>query len=234
MCANAAMLRPAVSPGSSSADWHRQAQRLGVVLAGELRQVPLRAHGRLPGVQALRILASRALHLRNEHLRRDDADDVARDLVLKDEQVGQLAIVFLRPEVSAGGGVDELGRDANAVRGAAHAAFENVANAELASDRPNVDRLAFEREAGIARNDEQRADARERGDEVFDNAVGEELLLRARALMLAKGRTAIEGLCGSDRSITPDAPAGPAAALPSSVTAKARTGWSMFLTRCSP
>jgi len=161
--------------------FHRQAQRLGVVLAGELRQVPLRPHRSLPGVQALRILASRALHLRHEHLRRDHADDVVRDLVLKDEQVGQVAVVFFRPEVPAARGIDELRSDAHAVGGAADAAFEHVANAELASDLPDVDRLAFVGEARISRNDEQRADAGQRRDDVLDDTVGEELLFQVAA-----------------------------------------------------
>ena len=96
----------------------------------------------------------------------------------------------------AGLGVDELRGDAHAVARLAHAAFEHIADAELASDLPHVDRLALVGEARIARDHEQPFDARQAGDDVLDHAVGEILLLRIAAHVLER-QTAIEGLSGS-------------------------------------
>lgn len=51
------------------------------------------------------------------------------------------------PQVGAGRDVYELARDANAVLGLAHAAFDDVADAELAPHLLFVDRLALVGEA---------------------------------------------------------------------------------------
>ena len=77
--------------------------------------------------------------------------------------------------------VDQLGGDAHAVAGFAHRALEDVANAKLAADLLHADRLALERETRIAGDDEEPTDARERGDDLLDHAVGEILLLRVAA-----------------------------------------------------
>ena len=63
----------------------------------------------------------------------------------------------------------------------AHAAFQDVAHAELPPDLPHVHGAALVGEARIAGDDEQPADLRERGDDVLDHAVGEVVLLRIAA-----------------------------------------------------
>src|SRR5437762_14323285 len=62
--------------------------------------------------------------------RRDGADD----FVLKRENVSELPVVTLCPEVCARCSVDQLGTDANAVTASTNAAFQHVAHAEYAPD----------------------------------------------------------------------------------------------------
>jgi hypothetical protein len=62
----------------------------------------------------------------------------------------------------------------------------------------HIDRLALLRKAGIAGDDEEPGDARERGDDFVDHAVGE-ILFSGWPLILAKGKTAIDGLSGNAR-----------------------------------
>jgi len=97
-------------------------------------------------------------------------------------------------------GVDELAGYADPVRGLAHAAFEHVTHAELTADLLHIDGAALVGEARIARDHEQLAEAGERGDDFFHDAVGEILLLRI-ALMFWNGSTAIEGFVGQARSL---------------------------------
>ncbi len=70
--------------------------------------------------------------------------------------------------------------------GLAHAALEHVAHAELAADLLHVDGPALVGEARVAGDHEQPADARQRGDDVLDDAVGEVLLLRVAAHVLER------------------------------------------------
>ena len=73
-------------------------------------------------------------------LRLDRGDDRVGDVVLHGEDVDKLAVVALGPEMAAGGGVVELRGDAHAVAGLAHAAFDDVADAELLGDLPDMNR----------------------------------------------------------------------------------------------
>ena len=58
--------------------------------------------------------------------------DGGGDLVLDGEDVGELAVVALGPDVAVGRGVDQLDGDAHPVAGLAHAALDHVLDAELA------------------------------------------------------------------------------------------------------
>ncbi len=58
------------------------------------------------------------------------ARDVERDLRLDREDVGELAVVGLRPEVPVGCGVDELGDDPHAASGASDTAIHERADSE--------------------------------------------------------------------------------------------------------
>ena len=82
--------------------------------------------------------------------------------------------------------LDQVAGDAHPVAALAHAAFEHIADAEFAADLLHIDRLALVGEARIAGDDEEPADARQRGDDLLDHAVGEIFLLRVAAHVLER------------------------------------------------
>ena len=86
--------------------------------------------------------------------------DRKRNLVLHSEDISQITIVTLRPDVDAGFCIDKLRVDADPLTAATHAAFQDIAHAKFTSDLLHVDRMALVGEAGIAGDDEQPADAR--------------------------------------------------------------------------
>src|SRR5262249_9576823 len=88
------------------------------------------------------------------------------------EDILDVPVIAFGPEVCPGNGVDQLCGDAQALAGAPHAALRDVADRQLA---PGL--ILLER----ARDDEQRAIARERGDNVFGDAVAEILPVRLLA-----------------------------------------------------
>ena len=104
-------------------------------------------------------------------------DDRGGHLVLDREDVLELAVVALGPDVPVGLGIDQLHRDAHAVARLAHAALDHVLHAELRRHLLDPDRAVLVHEGRVARDHEQVAKARERGDDVLGQAVGEELLL---------------------------------------------------------
>ena len=82
--------------------------------------------------------------------------------------------------------VDELAGDANPISGLAHAAFEHVADAELATDLLHVDGATLVGEARIAGDHEQAMKARQGRDDLFDDAVREIDLLGIAAQILER------------------------------------------------
>src|SRR3569832_2598262 len=100
-------------------------------------------------------------------------------------------------------GIDELDGDAHAVAGEAHAAFEEVAYGELACDLADVEAASLVGEGRVARHDREGFEAAERGDEVFNAAVGE-VVARGVAREIAEGQDgdagfAAVGGCGGQR-----------------------------------
>ena len=83
-------------------------------------------------------------------------------------------------------GVDELAGNAHAIARLAYTAFQHVSHAEFASDLPDVGRLALVGKTRIAGDHEQRLEARQAGDDVFDHAVDEVLLLGVAAHVLER------------------------------------------------
>src|SRR3954466_16255269 len=78
--------------------------------------------------------------------------------------------------MAAGRYVVELRGDADLIAAPAHAAFDDVAHAEIARDLVDVNRAAFVDKRRVAGDDEEPAQLRERGDDVLADPVGEILL----------------------------------------------------------
>jgi hypothetical protein len=130
--------------------------------------VGLYVGGRVPA-QPLRLVL--------RQLDRERADDVLHHLVLRREDVGEIAVEPLGPDMPAAAGIDELRGDAHAVAGLAGAALEHEAYPEVTPDLLHFDRPALVGERGVARDDEQGRDLREVGNQVFGDAVAEIFLL---------------------------------------------------------
>ncbi|MCY1235083.1 hypothetical protein D9M72_476870 [compost metagenome] len=82
--------------------------------------------------------------------------------------------------------IDQLPGNAQPVTALAHTAFEYVAHAQLLADALGIHRLALVGEARVARDDEQPADARQRGDDVLHHAIGEIVLFRVPAQVVER------------------------------------------------
>jgi hypothetical protein len=100
------------------------------------------------------------------------------DLVLEGEDVFEVAIVALGPEVKAGCGVDQLRVDPDPVRSASDAAFEDVTNAEVLGDLPGRCRSSLVLKYGVTRGDEEARELRQVGDQILSQAIAEVFLLR--------------------------------------------------------
>src|SRR5262249_6139726 len=112
------------------------------------------------GIQALGRLAHGALSLGLLKFWRNRADHARSHPVLKLENVFEDTIKMVCPQMAARRRIDELARDAQAVRRLADAAFEYVPHAQLAAHLLDVNRLALVREARIASDHEQPLEAR--------------------------------------------------------------------------
>ena len=90
------------------------------------------------GIEAVSLLSRRALDLGLAQFRLDRANDTARDLLLKREDVVERAVETVGPDMCAGCRIDQLAGDANSTTGLAHAAFEHVTHAKLAPDFTSI------------------------------------------------------------------------------------------------
>ena len=77
--------------------------------------------------------------------------------------------------------VDELDVDAQAIPAALDASLQHITDVQLAADRRRIESLAFQREGGVARNDEGPGNTRQIGGEAFGEAVDQILLLQTAA-----------------------------------------------------
>jgi hypothetical protein len=131
--------------------------------------------------------------------------DGARDLVLDGEDVLQLAVEGLRPELVAVGDVDQLDVDPDPVADLPDAALEHRADTELVADLANVDLLALKGEAGGAGRHLHVGQLGEGVDDVLGVIPSLKYSFSGSALMLVSGMTATD-FC--------DGPTRPSAGLP--------------------
>jgi hypothetical protein len=85
----------------------------------------------------------------------DGGDDISGDFILDREDVVQLAVVPMGPNVFAGRCVNKLPRDADPSTRGPDAAFEDISDRELQGDLPNVDGSPLVGKSRIARDDEE-------------------------------------------------------------------------------
>jgi hypothetical protein len=109
--------------------------------------------------------------------------DAKRDFFLNGEHVVHLAIVALGPGRAAGGGFDQLGRDAETVPGAPNRAFEDVVCAQLLTDNRGGDLFVPKSEHFGAWENLQLRDFRELRDDVFRHPVAKVFVLFRAALI---------------------------------------------------
>src|SRR5215469_2802868 len=147
------------------------------VAAGALVHMPEPALTIIPRAHVLRPLRDDALAFRARQRRFDSGGDARSDVVLHREDIGQISVVTLGPEMGAGGNIDKLAADAHPLSGSAHATFEDIADAKVAASLLEIDGFSFVGECGIAGDDEKPAPFRQRRDDVLGNAVDKIVLL---------------------------------------------------------
>src|ERR1700730_15196549 len=99
-----------------------------------LVHVPEAALAIIPGAHVLRPLRDYPLALGAGQRWLDRGGDTRGDVVLHREDVSQIAVVTLGPEMGTGGCIDQLAGDAHALPGPAHAALEDIADTKVATD----------------------------------------------------------------------------------------------------
>ena len=112
----------------------------------------------------------------DDELRVEGVGKAGDDLVLHVEKVGDRLVEAVRPKMICALGVDELDVHPDAVGGALDAAFEDIADVELAPDLFEVDRLALEVEGGVSSDHPHSAHLRKVGGEALGDAVDEIVL----------------------------------------------------------
>ena len=103
------------------------------------------------------------------------------DLVLHREDVVELPVPGVRPQVRVRARLDQLRGDAHLVAGPAHRAFEDVRNIEPLGDLRDLHVLALVRERRGARDHAQLRDLRQQVQQLLGDPVGEILLVLVRA-----------------------------------------------------
>ena len=108
---------------------------------------------------------------------RQGAGDGGGEFVLHREDIDQVAIVAIGPDMAAGRRVDQLRGQADASAGFADAAFQNVADTQFAAGLNHIDMTALINKGRVAGDHEHPAEFRQRGDQILGHAVGEIFLL---------------------------------------------------------
>src|SRR5262249_2705230 len=104
---------------------------------------------------AIRWLGSCSLDLGGLDIGLDGSGNSRRDFVLQGEDVAQVSLVAISPDVAAARRLDQLSRYSNAGASLPHAALDDIAHAELAADLPDVGRPGLVEETRMARDHEQ-------------------------------------------------------------------------------
>ena len=158
-------------------------QHLAVKRVGLLERLGGELPSELDGLEIKRVrlgIGRACLRRRAEQRDLELLDHVGRDLVLDREDVVELAVVGLRPQVRVGAGLDQLRRDPYRVARLAHRAFQHVRHVQRARDLRDSDLLALERERRGARRHLQLRNLRQQVQQFLRDTVGEVLLVLPR------------------------------------------------------
>jgi hypothetical protein len=151
------------------------------------------ADDKTPGINAQGWLIRRSDSLLRVKVRLDRGDHILGDFILDREDVAQLAVVPLGPDVLTGHCIDELPGDANPSTRGPDAAFEDVTDGQLDTDLPNVDGSPLVGEGRVARDDEE--PARRDSAVVISSVIpSAKCSCSGSPLIFVNGRTAIEGV----------------------------------------
>ena len=145
-----------------------------------------RAQIEIIGGEIVRPAIGRSADLGGLQCRLNDTSDAERDIVLKLQDGLHIAVEAIGPEMGPVRGVDELCGDAHPAAALAHRTFEHITDPELAPDLLHVDGLVLVRKARIASDDEEPADAGERGNDLLNHPVSEILLFWIAAHVLER------------------------------------------------
>ena len=140
---------------------------------------PLEIH--LVGLEIARGLSTYPRPLIGRKLRLEGGGDVQRHVGLDREDIGELTVIRLRPEVLIRPRIDELGDDPHSISDAPYAPLEHRRHRELRRDLPKALLPLLERHHRGTRDHVEGAHLRELGDDVLGDSVGEVLVLRVRA-----------------------------------------------------
>src|SRR5215472_11358424 len=147
------------------------------IAAGALVHMPEPALTIIPRAHVLWPLRDDTLAFRARQRRLDSGGDARSDVVLHREDVCQISVITLGPEIGTGGYIDELAADPNPLPGPAHATLEDIADPKVATNLLEIDGFSFVGECRIAGDDEKPAPFRQRRDDVLGNAVDKIFLL---------------------------------------------------------
>ena len=129
-------------------------------------------------------LPSHAQLLVSRELRLERGRNAQRDVGLNGEDIGQLPVIRLHPQMLTGVGIDELCHDAHAFAGMSNTPIQYGGRAQ---SQPNVFQAVLsllERHHGSTGNHFQRANFREVRDHIFRDPIGEVFVVRVCAEVL--------------------------------------------------
>src|SRR5439155_2229354 len=105
---------------------------------------PTPLHGARPEYVIQRVgPLCRAGSFRTDQLPTECVGDAARDLVLRREQIADILVETLGPQMRVGCGVNQLRVDPDLVAGTPDAAFEHIPHPKLTTDLLGVHLLAY-------------------------------------------------------------------------------------------
>jgi hypothetical protein len=107
--------------------------------------------------------------------------NLGNNLVLQRKDAFEIPVKPIGPKMNIGDRVDDLSADADAVRIATHAAFDDIAHPQVLSDCPNIDRVALVGKGRMPCDHDKARDPRQIGDEILCQAVAKVFLLRITA-----------------------------------------------------